>query len=242
MRKRCFGLLVALLLSSAPIPLLSYGYAYYFQNPTSSDSSSEQPLVSPAATTPSNTSYYKRNRGKTRWALQARGGAFFPLTKELSETYGIAWPAAELEISCCLSNIRHRRNRWLLWGNAGWITKLGTEHHKSRISHLNLYPFSLGLEYQTRFFGCVDFYLGAAPAYSLLRVKNYDCSTMSHLDHNAWGFMTKTGFRINFSRHFFFDLYGDYYYTRFSKLHNSIQSIDSHFKGFIAGGGIGGKF
>ena len=233
---------IVFLFSCAPFPLHSYGYAFYMQNPSSSESASEESSTPVSVAAASNSHDDTRTRGNTRWTIAARGGAFFPLTKRLTHVYDVAWPGVELEISCCLSNIRNRRTRWLLFGNGGWITKVGTAHHSTIVSDLNLAPFTLGLEFQTRLFGCLDFYLGAAPAYSLLRITNYNGITKSHLNHNAFGFMTKTGFRINLSRHFFLDLYGDYYYTRFEKLNNSILSLDNNFQGFIAGGGIGGKF
>lgn len=229
-------------LSMAPIPLLSYGF--YFENPTN------QPFPVPdlsldddqTAEPPPPPQAQVQEKKIPRWMLQARAAAFLPLKDQLTKIYGTALPTLEVEISCCLTSLKPKRNRLLLWENSGWTMKVGESEHSANFSRLNLIPFSLGLEYQVYVCKNFDFYIGAAPAFSLLRIKNYNGFKTTHIQRSAFGAATKTGFRYTFYKRFFVDVYGDYYYTKFRKMKDPIQSIDSRFSAFIVGGGIGGRF
>lgn len=232
------------MLSMAPIPLLSYGF--YFENSTNQplpapDLSPAEPNTSPSTSRESFPAQVQQEK-IPRWMLQTRAAAFFPLREQLTKIYGDVLPTLEVEISCCLTSLKPKRNRWLLWENTGWTMKVGESNHSANVSRLNLIPFSLGVEYQVYVCKNLDFYFGAAPAFSLLRIKNYNGFKTTHIQRGAFGAAAKAGFRCTFHKCFFIDLYGDYYYTEFRKMRDSIQSIDNKFSGFIVGGGIGGRF
>jgi hypothetical protein len=180
----------------------------------------------------------------TDWTLQLRGAAFIPFKHQLREIYGDGLPTMEVEGSYCLM-----KNKWahcdqlLLWDNVGWTSKAGKSIGFNYYTKLNLIPFSIGLSYQVNFLRYCDFYVGIGPSLSLLRIKNYDGFRTTHFNRNEFGFTTKTGFRFTFCTNFFFDIFGDYFYTKFRKMnHDPIQNIDNHFSGFFIGGGFGGKW
>lgn len=188
--------------------------------------------------------HFGRTCNPTDWALQLRGAAFIPITSQLRKIYGTALPTMEVEGSYSLM-----KDKWttcdqlLLWGNAGWTSKTGKSIGFGYYSKLNLVPLTLGLEYQINFARAFDFYFGIGPSFSMLRIKNNDGFQTSHFSRNEFGFTTKTGFRYTFCRHFFFDAFADYYYTRFRKMnHDPTQNISGHFSGFFIGGGFGGKW
>lgn len=177
----------------------------------------------------------------TDWSLQVRGAAFIPLQEQLRKIYGSALPTVELEGSYSLIKWSDC-NQLLLWGNVGWTFKTGESIGFGYYSRLNLIPISVGVEYQINFWRNFDFYVGLGPTYSFLRIENKDGFDTTHLRRSQFGFTTKTGFRYTFCTNFFFDIFGDYFYTPFREMHDSIQNIDNHFSGFFVGGGFGGKW
>ena len=177
------------------------------------------------------------------WTAQIRGAAFIPTPHQLSKIYGGVLPALELESSYAVC-----KNRWLsgdqlqLWENVSWITKQGHTIGFGYPTRLNLVPFSIGMSYKINIGRHTDFYFGVGPTFSLLRIKISNPFDSVHINRNQFGLTTKTGFRFNFRKHYFFDLFGDYYYTQFGKMHNSLQNIDNNFSAFYVGGGFGAKW
>ncbi len=179
----------------------------------------------------------------TDWTLQLRGAAFFPLHEQIRKIYGAALPTIELESSYSLcKNFWSTCDQLLLWENIGWTFKTGKTLDFGYYTRLNLLPISVGIEYQVNMARNFDFYVGIGPTYSFLWVENDDDFSTSHQRKSQFGFTTKTGFRFTFCTNFFFDIFGDYLYTPFGKMHNSIQSINGNFSGFFVGGGFGGKW
>jgi hypothetical protein len=177
----------------------------------------------------------------TKWSLQARGAAYFPFQSQIRKIYGTALPTVELETSysvCQWSDC----NQLLLWANLGWTFATGETIGFGYYTRLNLIPLSVGVEYQLNICRNVDFYAGIGPTYSFLLIKNKDGFSTSHLYSSQFGLTTKTGFRFTFYTNYFFDVFGDFYYTPFGKMHDSIQSINGNFTGFFLGAGFGGKW
>lgn len=171
----------------------------------------------------------------SNWAFQVRGAAFISLKKDLRDIYGSGIPTLEFEGSYNLFKDKWMNcDQLLLWGNVGWTS--GSGHH----TKMNLVPLSLGLEYQIHFARYFDFYLGIGPTYSFLRINDHHDS--HHFNRNQFGFTTKTGLRGTFSTNFFIDVFADYYYTQFRKMHHGSLHIDNHFSAFIMGAGFGYKW
>jgi hypothetical protein len=201
------------------------------------------PKCTPPKKAPANPCAVENGCNPTDWSLQLRGAAFIPLKQQLRDIYGSGLPTIELEGSWSFL-----KDAWLscdqltLWGNVGWTFKTGETIGSEYYTRLNLIPISIGLEYQINLGKGFDFYFGAGPTYSFLRIENYDFVDRHHIKKNQFGFTTKTGLRYTFFTNYFIDIFADYYYTEFGKMHDSIQSIDNHFSGFIIGGGFGGKW
>jgi hypothetical protein len=178
-----------------------------------------------------------------RWTVQARGAAFIPLQEKLREIYGTGWPTVELESSyLLLNNLGGKCYQLLLWENFGYTFKTGKSIGFGYYTNLNLFPVSIGIEYAIHIIDAFDFYFGIGPSYNFLWIENYDGFSTTHKFRNQFGFTTKTGFRYNFWKYLFLDVFGDYFFTQFNKMPDPIQSIDNHFSAFIVGGGIGGRF
>jgi hypothetical protein len=177
----------------------------------------------------------------TKWSFQARGAAYLPLQSEIRQIYGSALPTVELETSYQLSE-SSSCHQFLLFWNVGWTFQTGKTIGFGYHSRLNMIPLSLGLEYQVNICRNVDFYFGAAPTYSFLLVEDKDGFTTSNMYKSQFGATSKTGFRFTFATNFFFDVFGDFYYTPFGKMQDSIQSFNGNFTGFFVGGGFGGKW
>jgi len=201
------------------------------------------PKCTPPKKAPVKECYVERVCNPTDWSVQLRGAAFLPLNDQLHDIYGHALPTIELEGSWSfLKDFWLSCDQLTLWANVGWTFKTGSTEGFGYYTRLNLIPISAGLEYQINLGKGFDFYFGAGPAYSFLRVENYDGFNRFHHKKGQFGFTTKTGFRYTFCTNFFFDVFGDYYFTHFGKMHDSIQTLDNQFSGFFVGGGFGGKW
>jgi hypothetical protein len=236
-------------LSLAPIPLLSYGPI--FRNTTAAEPTQTETVTSApqqeskqVGQTQSSCCGGFQDPKCTPWTIQVRGAAFLPLEHQIREIYGTASPTLEVESSYRLAgNLWQKGDQLLLWENIGWTTKTGRTIGFGYYTKLNLIPFSAGLEYEVHCGAGLDFYIGIGATYSLLRIKNYDGFETTHLNREAWGFTTKTGFRYTFCKHFFIDAFGDFYYTRFGEMnHDPIQPINHNFDAFFVGGAVGVKF
>ena len=175
------------------------------------------------------------------WSFQARGAAYLPLQSQIRKIYGSALPTVEFETSYLLPEWWDS-NKLLLFWNVGWTFQTGKTIGFGFHSRLNMIPLSLGIEYLANLWRNVDFYLGAAPTYSFLLVEDKDGFTTDNMYSSQFGLMTKTGLRYTFFTNFFFDVFGDFYYTPFGKMRDSMQSFNGNFTGFFVGGGFGGKW
>jgi len=179
----------------------------------------------------------------TNWTLQARGAAFMPLKEELRHMFGSAEGTAEIESSYAIY-----KDKWtscdqlLFWMNASWTHVYGHTNEQRYPAKLNLVPLSFGLTYQWNIVRNVDFYLGIGPTYSFLRASIESPFQKKHFNRGQFGFTTKTGFRFTFATNFFIDIFGDYYFTSFRKMHSNVGHIENNFSGFFVGGGFGGKW
>jgi opacity protein-like surface antigen len=171
----------------------------------------------------------------SNWAFQVRGAAFISLKKGLRQVYGSGIPTLEFEGSYNLLQDKWTKcDQLLLWGNIGWTAGSG------RHTRMDLVPLSLGLEYQIHFAKYFDFYVGIGPTYSFLRINDHH--NFHHFNSNRFGFTSKTGFRATFPTNFFIDVFADYYYTQFRKMHMHSIHIDSKFSAFMVGAGFGYKW
>jgi hypothetical protein len=177
----------------------------------------------------------------TKWSFQARGAAYIPLQSEIRKIYGSALPTVEFETSYQLSQWSDC-NQLLLFWNVGWTFQTGKTIGFGYHSRLNMIPLSLGIEYQVNICRNIDFYVGAAPTYSFLLVEDKDGFSTQHMYSSQFGATSKTGFRFTFCTNFFFDVFGDFYYTPFGRMRDSIQSFNGNFTGFFVGAGFGGKW
>ena len=178
-----------------------------------------------------------------RWMFQIRGAAYLSLRKQFRDVYGTASPTLEVEGSYSVwKSATCPQDRLLVWANAGWTPKTGRTQGFGYRTKLDLIPFSIGVEYHVNIMDHFGFYVGIGPSYSLLRVKNSDGFTTTHHNREQFGFTTKTGLRWIFTRHFFLDVFGDYSYTPFRNIHDSIQNLNGNFSAFNVGAGLGVNF
>ncbi len=177
----------------------------------------------------------------TKWSFQTRGAAYLPLQSQIRKIYGSALPTVEFETSYQLLQWSDC-NQLLLFWNVGWTFKTGKTIDFGYHTRLNMIPLSLGIEYQVNICRNIDFYVGAAPTYSFLLIEDKNRFSTKHIYSSQFGVTTKTGFRFTFCTNFFFDVFGDFFYTPFGRMRDSIQSFNGNFTGFFVGGGFGGKW
>jgi outer membrane protein W len=163
------------------------------------------------------------------WTIELRAGAFIPLLHKIQKTYGHGWIEGEAEFTYAFYP------QWRVWGNVNYSCK--SIHHRHHSTHIQILPFSAGLRYDF-FYRNVRPYIGIGPVYTFLHLTHYDPSIRTKAYKNRFGVVAKTGVCIDLPRHFFIDMFLDYYYQKI-RFQSGVRGDVS---GFRTGLGLGYSF
>lgn len=148
---------------------------------------------------------------------EAKYAAFFPLNSEVREIYKKVLPDFELEFGAKFCN------NWQAWFDVGYVFTNGASDGCGNKTHLSLIPLSLGASYRFNLCDCLDFYIGAGPSYSFLRIKDHSEFVHENVSKNAWGAVVRSGVYYYYSECIYFEGFFDYNYVRFD-FHNDHDS------------------
>ena len=131
---------------------------------------------------------------------------------------------------------------WDMFVSAGYMHKHGRSLGSHNHTHMIYFPFTAGMRYYMPVWSDLDYYVGAAVLVGYVRM--HDRSRYFRRQKSskgAGGGGATTGFRWNFTRDFFVDIFGDYQYQKFCFEHarHNIKRHDLNMSGFRAGIGIG---
>ncbi|SRR5581483_4223702 len=172
-----------------------------------------------------------------RFTMQVRGGFFYPASSEASNIYKKGGSEYETESSVRLYNHLN------FWVNFNYFQRHGFSRGRHDPTSIHLYPLSGGLKYAVPVDDDVSVYIGVGPSYTWANIHDEAPDLKRHIHRREWGAVSKLGLTYFFVRHFFLDVYADYYYTRISGVHESgalTHSVDVG--GLRAGLGVGASF
>lgn len=181
--------------------------------------------------------------------------AFFPNSKRAKRVYADAWRDYQVEVKKLFCD-------WSFWVNGQYIHNHGKSYgfyHRS--THINVFPISLGANYNFDFSececfksflngcfdGCLMGYAGGGPTYGYLSIEDHYEHVKEHTHKNGWGGLFKLGLQCFFMDGFYADFFVNYLILRFNN--HSDDSCSSYTKkrdirlnGFMVGTALGYRF
>lgn len=130
------------------------------------------------------------------------------------------------------------------WISADYFNKKGSSIGSHDSTKIFFTPLGLGIKYLLPV-DFVDFYLGVGVLGTYVHIKD-DSPYVIHTSAK-WGVggIGKFGIFFNFAKHFFVDIFTNYYYTKIdfhNTRHQKIIRHDADLSGFSFGGGLGFRF
>lgn len=175
--------------------------------------------------------------GEDRFTTQVRGGYFYPASSKAREIYKKGGSEYETESSVRLYNHLN------LWVNFNYFQRHGFSRGRHDSTSIHLYPLSCGLKYAVSVADGVSVYIGVGPSYTWVKIHDDSPYLTRNIHRREWGGVSKLGLTYYFVRHFFLDVYADYYYTRISGVHKSgAVAHCADVGGLRAGLGVGASF
>jgi len=176
----------------------------------------------------------------TRFFIEARDSAFFPLSSKIRKIYAKVLNDVELELGAAL------RNNWRLWFDAGYVFKSGHSlglHHRTK---MQMVPFALGASYIfCNVLPSFDVFLGLGATYSFIKFHDHSEITHPIIIKKDFGAIAKSGFYYHFTNHAYGTMFVEYLFQRFHfNQHNTnaVKWHDVHMDGLKLGLGIGWLF
>lgn len=168
------------------------------------------------------------------WALEVRGGYFWPQQRVVREIYHHGGGEVELE-----------GMKWVykglnVWANVNYFPRSGQSIGPGDSTRINLVPLSWGVKYFFPLVAGLDVYLGGGASYTFVRIKDNSCFVEEHVSKGGFGGVGKFGVAYTFNNHLFLDLFADYYSRmRFHPKNPCIEGFSVNFGGIRTGLGIG---
>lgn len=163
-------------------------------------------------------------------SIQIRADAFFPSSHRFREIYGSVGPSYEVQASRKINSFIDG------WVNFDWFYKSGHGKGCHTKTHINVANGSFGINFVYQFSKPVGIYLGLGPTFGGVWLKNESHCGHERVSKFAFGGVVKSGFTFSLSKHFFLDLFADYFYERVHFEHHV------NIGGFRTGLGLGYKF
>jgi hypothetical protein len=164
-----------------------------------------------------------QERNESGWRLEARSGVFIPTKKNIRNEYGTGLPLIQVEGAYLFCN------HWDLWANVGWSGNKGRTPGFCYHSFANLVPVGVGLNYDFHATCNLDVYIGAGITGSAIIINDFDGFLKTKVHSGFVGGTSKTGLRYTARCGFIFDIFVDYYYTKFSNL-KTCDNLQRHYK------------
>lgn len=178
-----------------------------------------------------------------RLGAEFKFAAFYPLDNRVRKLYKKFWASYEIELSTTFCNC------WQVWFDAGYLSSHGRTRCFDSKTRLYMIPLSLGVSYLRTLEcqPCVDVYVGAGVAYTLIRMRDHSPFVNPHVSDKGFGAVVKTGFYYHLNECFYLEGFFNYLYQRFSFSRDCsptgfVERHDANMSGLKLGFGIGSNF
>lgn len=167
---------------------------------------------------------------------------FLPTSSVIQEIYGQAWPSVYLSVDHIqpFSEIKQLD----IFGQIGWIGKNGYSLNFNESTNIRLLPLAFGLKWLERVSDYAEIYIGLAPQYWWLKIKNDSNFVPQLYSTGGWGGEFVLGSFIELVYDLNLHLFANYSHKKFSAppSTNTYIGFDINISGFWLGGGFGWKF
>ncbi|MCH9811458.1 hypothetical protein K0U07_01695 [bacterium] len=169
-------------------------------------------------------------------SLQVRGGYFFPQEERLRDIYhGGGWEP-EIEARFCFYE---KFDAWVNF-NAFWRSGRSS---LGRPTFIQIYPLSIGVNYNIEIIDHFDFYLGVGPVITWLIISDNSPYVKRSIFQTGGGVTSKTGITYHLPKWVFLDFYADYSYMYIGSFHqDGVETNSLNVGGLRLGLGLGGTF
>lgn len=176
----------------------------------------------------------------SKHAVQLRASYYRPSSDIMREVYPHAIVDWGIEGS---RKLPHHNE---VWGAVDWVSKHGCslcfeEKSQTRLSFVSI---SAGVKHLFNIRNCLQFYLGAGPAYTFMHIHDKYPYVQEHVSDYGLGALFKGGFRFTRS-HIFLEFFTDYFLQHISPTwfcDNNVAHCTANLNGIRVGGSIGFKF
>jgi hypothetical protein len=172
-------------------------------------------------------------------SIEADLSAFFPTESKIQKIYGNAW----LDVGLTIDHIYPFHN-FSIFGGVDYLYSNGESIGGKNHTKIEAVPITLGLKWIKSVHKNVEFYIGAAPKYYFMWIKN-DSDLVPRKSHKSscGGYATVGSFFYPVQG-LMIDLFLSYSYVRFDapKSSSSFKGVSTNLSGFNLGSGIGWKF
>lgn len=174
------------------------------------------------------------------WAIEAKGGLFFPTSKKIRAIFDTTMPFLELETSYRYSL------KGDIWVGAGCMFREGYSLGCGDKVTIQVIPITLGTR---RFFSLnaqLDAFLGFGGVWSFYHNNDGSSYVKNNITGNTFGGVFKGGFQYRLKSHVFLSVFTEYFYQYFSfnrvyEEHFTYRH-DVDMSGIVLGGGISYAF
>lgn len=143
------------------------------------------------------------------WAVEAKAGAFFPLSKKVMRIFDTAMPFVDIEGKYQFSDY------WEIWGGAGCIFDQGNSLGCNNRTSIQIYPFTLGVKRLIVLAHNLNAFIGLGGLWSLLHNQDHSKFVEKSIRGNTFGGLARLGVQYQLRERVAFSLFTEYLYQKF---------------------------
>lgn len=175
-------------------------------------------------------------------SIEADVSAFFPINSTIKKIYGGIWP----DFAFTIDHIQPFRalKQLSFFGQIDYIFNKGHSLAFNQNTHIRLIPITVGLKWIQPLNNKTEIYLGVAPKYYFMHIKNNSSFVPRTSNRNDCGFSISIGSFIYPIKHLMINVFFSYSYIRFSAPSSTTayRGFSTNLSGFNLGTGLGWKF
>ncbi len=180
------------------------------------------------------------------FAFSFQGDVFYfrPTSSTIRSIYGEAWVGGKINLESHISKSRWYLERLHIFGDVSYLDDTGGTTAGNFSTQMRIVPISLGLKWCQPVASWAKIYVGAAPRYFFLHIKDELSVVTQTINKNGIGGMVILGSTLSRCNCYFVDLFLSYSFKEFSKPATpaGVTGTSLEVGGLNIGGGLGYQF
>ena len=175
-------------------------------------------------------------------SVEADASAFFPISSIPQQIYGHTW--TDVAITFDHINFIPWAPCVNLFAMVNYIFASGLSQNGNEPTHIDLVPITLGIKWIAKVHEHIECYLGAAPRYYFMHIKNNSPYVPQTSNENGCGGFFTSGAFFYPQNHFMINVFFNFSYINLGAPASvlGVQSYSTNVSGFDLGVGIGWNF